>query len=119
MIILHSAITFIQSSVIANNQNSDTDSEDENQRTQNAGVLSANQLLGPVVLEINTPSGRVIRGDVEELSNKNEKIGNCQSKVTKQRKTNNHHVKDWRRSDMPSNNNFTQKLEAPILDKTD
>ena len=58
MIILHSAITFIEPSVIANNQNSDTDSEGENQQTQNAGVLSANQLLGPVVLEINSNKRR-------------------------------------------------------------
>ena len=86
MIILHSAITFIQPSVIANNQNSDTDSEGENQQTQNAGVLSANQLLGPVVLEINAPSGRVIRGDVEELSNKNEKNRQLSVKSDKAKK---------------------------------
>lgn len=86
MIILHSAITFIQPSVIANNQNSDTDSEDENQRTQNAGVLSANQLLGPVVLEINTPSSPVIRGDEEALSNKNEKNRQLSVKSDKAKK---------------------------------
>lgn len=57
-------------------------------------------MLSSAVLQVNTLSGQVIRGDEEEQSNKNEKIDNCQSKASKQGKTNNHYAYNWCHGDM-------------------
>ena len=75
-----------------NNENGDIDSGNENQAIVDGSILSGNQLSGSTVLQIITPFGGVMRGDEEKLSNKNEKIDNCQPKVSKQSKTNNHHA---------------------------
>ena len=75
-----------------NNENGDIDSGNENQPIVDASILSGNQLSGSTVLQIITPFGGVMRGDEEKLSNKNEKIDNCQPKASKQSKTNNHHA---------------------------
>ena len=69
-----------------NNENSNIDSVDENQLTGDASILSGNQLLGSAVSQINTPSSRVIRGDEEELSNKNEKNRQLSAKSHKAKK---------------------------------
>ena len=107
-----SAKISIQPPVNANSENRDKD-----QPTGDASTLIGNQLLNSAVLQVNTPSGRVARGDEEEQSNKNEKLDNCQLKATKQGKTRNHYAHNWRHGDMLSQ--FTWKLEAPIVDKSD
>ena len=48
---------FIQPQVNANKKNSEIDFVNENQPTEDASILSGNQLLGFAVLLINTPFG--------------------------------------------------------------
>lgn len=103
----------------ANFEKSNIDSGDEHQPTGDGNILSDNQQLGSAVLQIKASSGQEIRGHEEGLINKTEKLDNCQPKATKQIKTNNLHVSNWHLSDIRSYNEFTWKLEAPILDKTD
>lgn len=67
----------------ATNENSAIDSENENQPTGYASILNGKQLLRCVVLLINALSGRVKREGEEKLSNKNEKIDNCQKPQSK------------------------------------
>ena len=67
-----SAKIFTQLPVDTNNEKIDIDSGDENQPTGDASILSGNLLLGSDVLQVNTPSGRIIKEDEEKLSNKNE-----------------------------------------------
>ena len=73
---------FNQPPVNANNESGNIDSKDENQPTEDESFLSCNQLLGFAVLQINTPSGQVVRKDEEELSNKNEKTENCHPSIS-------------------------------------
>ena len=47
----------------ANNENSNIDSGDKNQPTVDTIISSSNQQLCSAVLQINTPSGPVIRED--------------------------------------------------------
>lgn len=69
----------------ATNENSAIDSENENQPTGDASILNGKQLLRCVVLLINALSGRVKREGEEKLSNKNEKIDNCQKPQSKEK----------------------------------
>lgn len=69
----------------ATNENSAIDSGNENQPTGDASILNGKQLLRCVVLLINALSGRVKREGEEKLSNKNEKIDNCQKPQSKEK----------------------------------
>ena len=76
-------------------------------------------MLSSAVLQINTPSGQVTRADEEDQSNKNEKIDNFQSKARKQGKTNNPYAHNWCHGYILLHYEFTWRLEAPIVDKSD
>ena len=97
---------YLQPPLNSNRPSSDVDSGDENTAAADTSNLSGNQLLSSAVLEIKSPSGKLIVGQSEDTATK------APVQKAKRRKKDNLHVNKWIHSDISSFTSFIHSLRT-------
>ena len=114
---LKSAQIFIQLPVNCNDMNSGINSGDENTADGDVSVLSGNQLLGCVVLEMKLTNSKVVTRNYDEQNKTNDNQNlPPEPKKEKEKKFKVKHINIWKHSDLPVLHDFEWNLSIPALD---